>query len=335
MPVAGDLFSQQESNRRKSSWLLIGFIFFFAWVGFGGDAALYLLTADAAPGDYRHGAPVVGIVATLVAAALAWASWQWGDRQVLWATHAMELVHPGTPAQQQFINVVDEMVIASGMPRPTLYLVPDTDPNAFATGRDPRHAAIAVTDGLLDALDRDELQAVVAHEMAHIARQDTQLMTLVAAMVGSIALLSDGLGRFLWHSGRTGASAARALGGRGSRNVVSGAFVLVAWLATLVLAPLVSRLVAMAISRKREFLADATGAQYSRNPAALASALEKLEASRMPTAAVGRGAAHLCIVDPADRRFQRWKGLLGDVMASHPPVEERVRRLRAMAGRSG
>lgn len=335
MPVARDLFSQQESNRRKSSWLLIGFIFFFAWIGFGGDVALYMLTAEAAPGEYRHGAPIVGIAVTLLAAALAWASWQWGDRQVLWATSAMELVHPGTPAQQLLVNVVDEMVIASGMPRPTLHMVPDADPNAFATGRDPRHAAIAVTDGLLAVLDRDELQGVVAHEMAHIARQDTQLMTLVAAMVGSIALLSDGLGRFLWHSGRTGTSAARALGRRGSRNAAWGVVVLVAWLVTLVLAPVASRLVAMAISRKREFLADATAAQYTRNPGALASALEKLEASRLPTAAIGRGAAHLCIVDPADHRFQRWKGLVGDVMASHPPVEERVRRLRAMAGRAG
>ncbi len=335
MPAARDLFSQQESNRRKSSWLLIGFIFFFAWVGFGGDIALYLFSADAGPGDYRHGIPFVGIVATLVAAGLAWSSWQWGDRQVLWSTRAMELVHPGTPSHHRYLNVVDEMVIASGMPRPTLYLIPDDDLNAFATGRDPRHASIAVTEGLLEALDRDELQGVVAHEMAHIARQDTQLMTIVAALVGSIALLSDGLGRFLWHSGRAGTSAARALGRRGSRNAVTGAFVLVAWLITLAFAPLASRLVAMAISRKREFLADATGAQYTRNPAALARALEKLESSRKPTTAVGRGAAHLCIVDPADRRMQRWNGFLGDVLASHPPVEERVRILRAMAGQSG
>lgn len=326
-----DLFAQQESNRRKSSWLLIGFVFFFAWVGFGGDIALYLATGNAPAGSYRHAVPFVGIAITLVASGFAWVSWAWGDRQVLWSTHAMELINPATEGQQRLVNVVSEMAIASGQPMPKLYLVPDDDPNAFATGRDPAHASLAVTDGLLTLLDRDELQAVIAHEMGHIARYDTQLLTLVAALVGSIALVSDGFGRLLWHSGNAGGGVARAVGRRGSKNAAVAVVVLVVWLVTLLLAPLISRIMAMAISRKREYLADATAAQFTRNPAALARALEKLVDARAPTRAVGRGAAHLCIVDPGDGRFQRFKGFAGDLLSSHPPIEQRVARLRAMA----
>lgn len=323
-----NLFREQEENRRKSSWLLIGFIVFFAWVGFGGDIALILLTGETADG-YQHRIPVVGIVITLAASAVAWSAWTRGDRQVLWSTRAMELITPVTPAQQQLVHVVEEMALASGLPRPRIWIVPDDDPNAFATGRDPATASIAVTEGLLARLDRDELQAVVAHEIAHVARYDTRVMTLVAAMVGAIALLSDGLGRLLWHSGRTGRSVGRRGGGRSGGF---GLILLVIWWATLVVAPLVSRLVAMAISRHREFLADATAVQYTRYPAALAAALGKLDESRSPTLAVGHAVAHLCIVDPSDRRFQRWKGAFGDLMASHPPIAERIRRLREMGG---
>lgn len=332
-----DLFSQQEQNRRKSSWLLLGFVFFFAWVGFGGDIALYLLQ-DAGTIGYQHGVPFLGIIATIVAAGMAWAAWRWGDRQVLWSTRAMELINPVTEPQQRLVNVMEEMAIASGMPRVKLWIVPDSDLNAFATGRDPASASIAVTEGLLETLDRDELQAVLAHEYAHVARYDTRLMTLVAAMVGAIALVSDGMGRFLWHGGRVTSQAGQSMAGVAGRAAgkrgrgAAGIVVLVLWLFTLVVAPIVSRLVAMAISRSREYLADATAAQFTRNPTALISALEKLENARHPTLAVGRGAAHLCIVDPSDRRFQRWKGAFGDLLASHPPIEARIQRLQAMGG---
>lgn len=325
---ARNLFREQEENRRKSSWLMIGFIVFFAWVGFGGDVALILITGDSADG-YQHRIPMVGIVVTLSAAVVAWSAWTRGDRQVLWSTRAMELITPVTAEQKQLVNVVEEMALASGLPRPRIWIVPDDDPNAFATGRDPATASIAVTEGLLARLDRDELQAVVAHELAHVARYDTRVMTLVAAMVGAIALLSDGLGRLLWHSGRAGRSVGRRGGGQAGGL---GLIMLVIWWSTLVVAPLVSRMVAMAISRQREFLADATAVQFTRYPAALASALTKLDQSRSPTLAVGHAVAHLCIVDPADRRFQRWKGAFGDLMASHPPITERIRRLREMGG---
>lgn len=332
--VRRDLFTQQEENRRKSSWLLAGFVLLFAWVGFGGDLALMRSTPDDGLG-YQHRVPLIGLGVTLLAAGVAWGAWRHGDRQVLWSAHAMELVNAVTPEQQQLVNVVDEMAIASGLPRPTLWIVPDDDPNAFATGRDPEHASIAVTEGLLGRLNRDELQAVVAHEFAHVARYDTRLMTLVASMVGAIALLSDGLGRILWHSGRTGGTVARSMGGvaarrGGGRGGPAALVLLAAWLVTLLIAPLVSRLVAMAISRKREFLADATAAQYTRNPGALASALAKLDEARGPTHRIGRAATHLCIVDPGDQRVQRLQGLFGNLMSSHPPMAERIARLQAM-----
>ncbi|HZA97517.1 MAG TPA: M48 family metalloprotease, partial [Gemmatimonadales bacterium] len=295
-----NLFAQQEANRRRSIWLVVGFLLFFAWVGFGGDLAFYLMTMDDASRSYRHVVPVIGIVSTLAAAWICWYSWRRGPQRVLWATGAWELIEPVTPEQKQLVNVIEEMSIASGLPRPAIYIVPDSDPNAFATGRDAASASIAVTEGLLRTLSRDELQAVVAHEMAHIRNLDVRLMTLLAGMVGAIALLSDGLGRMLGRGGRT----AVRLGGSGGRRGGKGAMplavlVLVLWLLTLVIAPVVSRMLALAVSRKREYLADATGAQFTRNPMALASALEKLDRATGATQSIGRGAAHLCIVDPA------------------------------------
>jgi heat shock protein HtpX len=332
--VNGDanLFAQQEANRRRSVWLVVGFLLFFAWVGFGGDLAFYLMTMDDGPGSYRHVVPFIGIASTLAAAWICWYSWRRGPQRVLWATGAWELIEPVTPEQKQLVNVVEEMSIASGLSRPAIYIVPDNDPNAFATGRDGASASLAVTEGLLRTLSRDELQAVVAHEMAHIRNLDVRLMTLLAGMVGAIALLSDGLGRMLGRGGRT----AVRLGGSGGRRGGKGAMplavvILVLWLLTLVIAPFISRMLALAVSRKREYLADATGAQFTRNPMALASALEKLDKASGATQSIGRGAAHLCIVDPAPGMLGAREGVMADLMASHPPIKQRIIRLRGMA----
>jgi heat shock protein HtpX len=327
-----NLFAQQESNRRRSTWLVIGFIVFFAWVGFGGDLAFGLLTADAPPGSYHHVFPVIGLFTTLVAAGICWYSWRFGPRQVLWSTGAREIVEPATPEERQLVNVVEEMAIASGVPKPRVYLVPDDDPNAFATGRDAATSSIAVTEGLLRTLSRDELQGVVAHEMAHVRNLDVRLMTLLAGMVGAIALMSDGMGRMLRGTRSVGGSGGRSSGGgrgKGGGNPLA-LVVLALWLLTLVVAPIVSRILAMAVSRKREFLADATGAQFTRNPLALASALEKLEAAASPTRAITRGAAHLCIVDPAPGLLSSREGFLADVLSSHPPIRQRIIRLEGM-----
>lgn len=331
MSADANLFAQQEANRRRSTWLVIGFIVFFAWVGFGGDLAFGLLTADAPPDAYHHVIPVIGLFTTLAAGGICWYSWRYGARQVLWSTGAREIVEPATPEERQLLNVVEEMAIASGVPRPRVWIVPDDDPNAFATGRDAATASIAVTQGLLHTLSRDELQGVVAHEMAHVQNLDVRLMTLLAGMVGAIALMSDGMGRMMRGSrhvsgggGRGGSSR-----GKGGGNPLA-LVVLVLWLLTLVVAPVVSRILAMAVSRKREYLADATGAQFTRNPLALASALEKLESASSPTRAITRGAAHLCIVDPAQGFLSSREGFLADALASHPPIQHRISRLHEM-----
>ena len=193
-----NLFAQQEANRRRSTWLVIGFIVFFAWVGFGGDLAFGLLTADAPPGSYHHVVPVHRASSPRSSpAASAGTRGATGREQVLWSTGARELIEPATPEERQLVNVVEEMAIASGLPRPRVWIVPDDDPNAFATGRDAATASIAVTEGLLRTLSRDELQGVVAHEMAHVRNLDIRLMTLLAGMVGAIALMSDGMGRMI------------------------------------------------------------------------------------------------------------------------------------------
>jgi heat shock protein HtpX len=320
-----NLFAQQESNRRRSTILTLGFVLFFAWVGFGGDLAFYLITSDAPSGSYQHFIPFIGIFSVLAAAGICWYSWRHGAERVLWATGAWELIEPATPEQKQLVNVVEEMAIASGLPPPRVWIVPDPDPNAFATGRDAASASIAVTEGLLANLTRDELQAVVAHEMAHVRNLDVRLMTLLAGMVGAIALLSDGLGRTIGRGSR--AVGRQSSGGKGNPL---GIIILVLWLLTLVVAPVISRILAMGVSRKREYLADATGAQLTRNPMALASALEKLEAASDPTRAISQGAAHLCIVDPSPGLMSAREGFLADFVASHPPIRQRIIRLRGM-----
>lgn len=332
MTDEANLFAQQQANRRRSVWLVVGFVLFFAWVGFGGDLAFALMTADPASGAYHHTIPFIGIFCTLGAGAICWHAWRYGPEKVLWSTGAWELVESATPEQKQLANVVEEMAIASGLPKPRLWVVPDGDPNAFATGRDAATASIAVTEGLLGKLSRDELQAVVAHEMAHIRNLDVRLMTLLAGMIGAIALMSDGMGRMLRGGVRVkGGSGSGGRRGSGKGGNPLGLIILVLWLLTLLVAPIVSRLLAMAVSRKREYLADATGAQFTRNPMALASALEKLEGASGATRSITRGAAHLCIVDPAPGALASREGFLADVFVSHPPIRQRIIRLRGMA----
>ena len=216
-----NLFAQQQSNRRRSTWLILGFILFFAWVGFGGDLAFWLLTADAPPGSYHHVVPFIGTVSVLAAAAICWYSWRHGAERVLWSTGAWELIEPATPEQKQLVNVVEEMAIASGLPKPRIWIVPDADPNAFATGRDAATASVAVTEGLLATLSRDELQAVIAHEMAHVRNLDVRLMTLLAGMIGAIALMSDGMGRMIGRGGSGWAAGQRGGGAAGRESAWS------------------------------------------------------------------------------------------------------------------
>lgn len=335
MTAPANLFQQQESNRRRSFWLVTGFVLFFAWVGFGGDLAWYLMSGgpgvEARSGPSPHTVPWIGIITTLVAGAVCRYSWKNGAERVLWATGAKEIFEPENDAERRLVNVVEEMAIASGLPKPRIFVVPDADPNAFATGIEPAKASIAVTEGLLARLGREELQGVVAHEMAHVRNFDTRLMTLLAAMVGAIALMSDGMGRMVRYGGFGGRRSGGGRGGNDRGGNPLAIVVLVFWVITLILAPVISRFLAMAVSRKREYLADATGAQFTRNPLALAAALEKLDAAAAPTRTITRGAAHLCIVDPAASRFSDREGFLGDSFSSHPPIRVRIARLKGMA----
>jgi heat shock protein HtpX len=331
-----NLFDQQAANRRRSWWLVAGFVAFFAWLGFGGDLVYHLYTADAAVGAYRHTVPFFGIALTVLAGGMAAYSWDNGPGRVLWSAGAVEITDPSTPEERQLVNVVEEMAIASALARPRIYVVPDDDPNAFATGRGPSDACIAVTRGLLACCSRDELQAVVAHEMGHIKNLDVRLMTLLAALVGTVALISDGLGRTFRTGARVSGGARRGSGRGGKKGGNAGPLVLILlalWLLSWLLAPIITRVLALGVSRKREYLADAMSAQFTRNPMALASALEKIERSHGPTRSISRGAAHLCIADPLGRRVNLREGWLADLWGTHPPMAMRVSRLRAMAFR--
>ena len=333
MTAGQNLFEQQARNRRLTVAWLVLFILFFAWLGFGGDLAFYLAAAARTEGQVPYRFPWIGVVVTTIAAIVAWVSWRKGPQQVLWSTGARELTAPQTFEEKQFVNVVEEMAIAAGLPRPKIYVVDDPDPNAFTTGRDASTACVAVTTGLLAAVNRDELQAVIAHEMGHVRNLDVRLMTLIAALVGVIVVLSNGMGRLLRGGGGRGLGG--LLGGKGRKAsgplLIAALIVFVLWVITLLLAPIISRIMAMAVSRDREYLADATGAELTRNPAALASALQKIETHEAPTTHIKEGAAHLCIADPLGRDVNLKQGRLADLLATHPPMAMRITRLKGMA----
>ena len=322
MVPARNIYEQQAHNRRLTWMVMLGFVLFLGFLGFGFD--YYFL------GLFENdlNIPLGTIIAVGVGIVMAISSLQSGAKSVLQSTGAVQ-ADPNHPAHQQLINVVDEMSIASGMPRPQIYVIPDPDPNAFATGKDPEHSSVAVTQGLLQQLNREELQGVIAHEMSHVRNYDIRLMTVVAAFVGAILLLSD--------SARRGTRLG-ALSGKSSRSRSSGGaggILFIFWIIGMVLAPLIAQLMAMMVSRRREYLADASAAELTRNPLGLSSALRKLEGAIEPTASVKRGAAHLCIVDPLGRNINSKEGFAADLFGTHPPIEKRVLALDAMAYQYG
>ncbi|MDQ5859141.1 MAG: M48 family metallopeptidase, partial [Acidobacteriota bacterium] len=308
----------QKRNLRRTAAILTGFIAFLVFLGLGADFFLY--GSGAGPGF-----PVATIGALLFGAGSSLWALRAGDRAVLESAGAVP-IDRSEPRFRVLDNVVEEMAIAGGLPKPAVYLIPDPDPNAFATGRGPEKSSIAVTAGLLDALNREELQAVVAHEMAHVKNYDVRLMTVVAALVGSVLLISDWGRRGLQFGGGRRRSSRDGGGGGGALLV---AF-LVLWIISLVLAPLIARLVAMAVSREREYLADASGSELTRNPLALASALEKIDAAKAPTPSIKQGVAHLCIADPRGRAVNEREGRLATLFATHPPIAKRIALLQEL-----
>jgi heat shock protein HtpX len=325
-----NLFDQQRTNRRRT-WLVMGlFVGVLLMLGAGFD--LFVLGQQGVP------LPIGTVAALGVGAGGAASSYLHGDRAVLVSSGAIPLqtLTSGsleeTPDDflklRQLDNVVEEMAIAAGLPKPAVYVIPDTDPNAFATGRDPQHASIAVTRGLLDMLSREQLQAVVAHEVSHVRNYDIRLMTVVAALVGAVVLLADWTRRAMRYGFARGS---RRGGGRGQRGNVAGVLILVLWVLAVMLAPLIGRVLAMAVSRRREYLADASAAQLTRNPGALADALHRIEFAAEPTRAIKQGTAHLCIADPLGRAVTLKEGFWADLLATHPPMVKRIAALRAMA----
>ena len=259
--------------------------------------------------------PIATLVAVAIAAAMSVAAYLGGARLVLASLHARPL-DLGVPEHRQFCNIVTEIALASGLPTPQLYVIPDPAPNALSAGRDPRHAVVAVTQGLLNLLDREETQGVVAHEMAHIGNRDTLTMTLVGVLFGGAMMLADWARRALYFSGDRR---------RGNPLLFLLVVVLVA------VTPLLSRVLAMAVSRQREYLADASAAQFTRNPLGLARALEKIGAATSPLRSATRGTAHLFISNPWPRRIDARQSTLADLLSTHPPLAQRVAILRTMA----
>jgi heat shock protein HtpX len=317
-----NLFAEQAANRRKT-WLIIGgFVVFLAFLGFGFDLFVLGHGSSRALGRGEVPVPIGATLGLLFGGATSFFGYRFGDRAVL-ASSGARPIRADDPNGKVLMNVVTEMAIASGLPMPKVYVLDDPDPNAFATGRDPEHASIAVTTGLLMVMSREELQGVVAHEMSHVRNYDIRTMTIVAAVLGAVLLLSD------WSS-RAPIRRSRDSDNGGGGSGILGLILFIVWIAAIFLAPLIGQILATAVSRQREYLADASGAELTRNPMGLASALRKLAAATEPTRRVARGTAHLCITDPLERRLNDKEGFVADLFATHPPIADRIARLEAM-----
>jgi heat shock protein HtpX len=298
------MYEQISRNKWKSVALIaffIGFIFLLTWFF-----------------EYVTGWGRGGLVlAVIVSMGMALVGYYSSDKIVL----AISRAHPATKEEYPYLyNVVEGLAIAAGIPAPKCYVIDDTAPNAFAAGRKPQTAVICVTTGILEKLNRVELEGVIAHEMSHIKNYDVRLQTLVVVMAGIVALLSDWMLRtFMWGGGR------RRGRGRGGDGAAGGILVLVG-LALAVLSPLIATIIQLAVSRKREFLADASGAMLTRYPAGLASALRKISADTEPLEAANKATAHLYIVNP----LKNIKSGVNRLFSTHPPIEERIAALEKM-----
>src|SRR5258706_707963 len=314
-----NLYDQQRRNKNRTWTILFGFVLFLAFLGMGADAFLY-------GSGVGPGIPVATLGALCLGGFSAWWALAGGDKAVLESAHAVP-VDTRDPKQRILDNVVEEMAIAAGVPKPAVYVIPDSDPNAFATGTGPEKSSVAVAAGLVQSLSREELQGVVAEELSHVRNYDIRVMTVVAALVGSVLLLSDWGRRGLWSRGGRRRSSDEGGGGSGPLAILFFAV----WIVSLLLAPLIAQLVAMAVSREREYLADASGAELTRNPLSLASALEKIEAAAAPTPSIKQGVAHLCIADPRGRAVNDREGGWSNLFSTHPPIAKRIALLRQMA----
>ena len=295
------IYTHKDANVRKT-WFLMA-VFFVLIVAIG-----YFL-------NWYYGNPFIMYGAIAFALFMNIASYWWSDKLVVKMTGAK----PADPSMhRELINVVENLAITAGLPMPKVYVVEDAAPNAFATGRDPEHAVVAATTGLLAILDRTELEGVMAHELSHVGNRDMLVSTVAVVLAGFVAIVADILMRsMLW-------------GGGGDRDSKAGAILLIAGIVGIILAPIAAQLIQLAISRKREYLADASGALLTRYPEGLASALEKISTHSQPMRRANNATAHLFIADP----FGTGKKSIGQrvhgLFQTHPPAQDRIAILRNM-----
>jgi len=294
------LYTQAESNIRKT-WI---YLFFF----------LILIIAVGWVISYFLGSSVILWIAVLISVSMSFFSYWYSDKVVLAMNKARPIEKKDNP---ELYRLVENLCITAGLPLPRIYIIDSLQPNAFATGRDAEHAVVAVTRGLLDKLERVELEGVIAHELSHIGNKDMLLQTIVVVLVGVIVIMTDFFFRISFWGG-----------GRRSSNRGGSQYLVFVAIALAVLAPIFAQLIKLAISRKREFLADASGALLTRYPEGLARALEKISADPNPLKGASDATSHLYIASPF--RGKESKSWLHKLFVTHPPVEERVRALRLM-----
>ena len=298
-------YTQISANRFKTWIIMLGFGFFVTFV-------VYIFTQ--ALGFEGPSALGFSGIALIIAGIMNFVAYYTSDKMVMAVSAARQIQKKDNP---MLFRTVENLCIAAGLPTPKIYIIDDTAPNAFATGRDPKHAAIAFTTGILSKLYRLELEGVTAHELSHVGNYDTRLMTIVSILVGTVALLADFFFRLTFYSRRDR-----------DRNSGNGIF-LALGLVMAILAPIVAMLIQLAISRKREFLADASGALLTRNPDGLADALLKIAADKEPLEVANKATAHLYIVNPL-KNHKDAVGWFAGLFQTHPPIQERVKALRAM-----
>lgn len=299
------MYNQIAANERRTAYLFIFFSVVIIAIG-------YVLS-------YIYGSYLILVIAVIIAVIQSWVSYFYSDSIALATSGAIEA------PREQFIDLhrtVENLAITAGLPKPKIYIIEDNAPNAFATGRDKEHASIAVTSGLLQIMNKDELQGVIAHELSHVGNKDILVSTVVVTLVGTIVLLSDiFLRSMFWGGGR-----------RDSRNDNGlGVYLMIIGIVLAILSPLIGQLIQLAISRKREYLADASGALLTRYPEGLASALEKLKQYEQPMRTVNRATAHLFINEPYGQKEDQ-KSWLTNLFSTHPPLDDRIEKLEEMEG---
>lgn len=293
------LYTKSDSNIQKTWFLITGFLIFIILLGW-----FFSYVLDS---------PVILVIAVVFSIVQSIASYWYSDKIVIAMSHASQIKKSESP---ELYRLVENICIAAGLPLPKIYIINEMQPNAFATGRDENHAVVAVTRGLLEKLEKSELEGVLAHEIAHIGNKDILLQTVVVVLVGIVALLSNFFLRISFFGG-----------GRDSKGG-GGIIFLVLGLVAAILAPLAANLIKLAISRKREFLADATGSLITRHPEGLARALKKISSDTSPLRVANNSTAHLYISSPF--RGNQSRSWITKLFMTHPPIEERINALRNM-----